>query len=104
MKCARVWASMTSASSPQNRRQVVLRPTFRRAVLAGLLSLFLLPKVWATPLPQARNALQIYFIDVEGGQATLFVTPGGQSLLIDTGWPGNDTICIATIVAWPARV
>ncbi|PYU35757.1 MAG: MBL fold metallo-hydrolase [Acidobacteria bacterium] len=81
---------MTSASSPQNRRQVVLRPTFRRAVLAGLLSLFLLPKVWATPLPQARNALQIYFIDVEGGQATLFVTPGGQSLLIDTGWPGND--------------
>jgi beta-lactamase superfamily II metal-dependent hydrolase len=27
---------------------------------------------------------------VEGGQATLFVTPSGQSLLIDTGWPGND--------------
>src|SRR5437879_2769017 len=81
---------MTSASSPQNRRQVVLRPSLRRAVFAGLLSLFLLPKAWATPLPQARNALQIYFIDVEGGQATLFVTPGGQSLLIDTGWPGND--------------
>src|SRR5882762_591889 len=81
---------MTSASSPQNRRQVVLRPSLRRAVFAGLLSLFLLPKAWATPLPQARNALQIYFIDVEGGQATLFVTPGGQSLLIDTGWSGND--------------
>ena len=32
--------------------------------------------------------LQIYFIDVEGGQATLFVTPAKQSLLIDTGWPG----------------
>ena len=64
---------MTSASSPQNRREVVLRPSFRRAVFAGLLSLFLLPKAWATPLPQARNALQIYFIDVEGGQATLFV-------------------------------
>jgi len=31
--------------------------------------------------------LQIYFVDVEGGQATLFVTPAGQSLLIDTGWP-----------------
>ena len=29
-------------------------------------------------------------MDVEGGQATLFVTPAGQSLLIDTGWPGND--------------
>jgi competence protein ComEC len=32
--------------------------------------------------------LEIYFIDVEGGQATLFATPEGQSLLIDTGWPG----------------
>jgi competence protein ComEC len=32
--------------------------------------------------------LQIFFIDVEGGQATLVVTPAGQSLLIDTGWPG----------------
>ena len=34
--------------------------------------------------------LQIYFVDVEGGQATLFVTPDKHSLLIDTGWPGND--------------
>ena len=32
--------------------------------------------------------LQIYAIDVEGGQATLIVSPSGQSLLIDTGWPG----------------
>lgn len=29
--------------------------------------------------------LQIYFIDVEGGQATLIVSPSGQSILIDTG-------------------
>jgi competence protein ComEC len=34
--------------------------------------------------------LQIYFVDVEGGQATLLVAPSGQSLLIDTGWPGNN--------------
>ena len=33
-------------------------------------------------------SLQIYSIDVEGGQATLLVTPGGQSLLVDAGWPG----------------
>jgi competence protein ComEC len=38
---------------------------------------------------QPRKALEIYFVDVEGGQATLFVTPEGQSLLIDTGWPGH---------------
>ena len=34
--------------------------------------------------------LQIYVIDVEGGQSTLFVTPTGHSLLIDTGWPDNN--------------
>lgn len=38
---------------------------------------------------QAKD-LQIYFIDVEGGQATLLVAPSGQSLLVDTGWPGFD--------------
>ncbi len=32
--------------------------------------------------------LDIYFIDVEGGQATLIVSPSGQSLLVDAGWPG----------------
>lgn len=34
--------------------------------------------------------LRVYFVDVEGGQSTLFVTPEGHSLLIDTGWPGNN--------------
>jgi len=32
--------------------------------------------------------LLIYSIDVEGGQSTLIVSPSGQSLLVDTGWPG----------------
>src|SRR5204863_9715422 len=31
------------------------------------------------------GALQIYVVDVEGGNATLFVSPSGESLLIDTG-------------------
>ena len=31
------------------------------------------------------DKLRIYFIDVEGGQSTLFVTPQGESLLIDAG-------------------
>src|SRR6185295_9342671 len=38
----------------------------------------------------AARTLDIYFIDVEGGQSTLIVTPAGQSLLIDTGYPGRD--------------
>lgn len=37
---------------------------------------------------QQKKSLEVYFIDVEGGQSTLFVSPTGQSLLVDTGWPG----------------
>lgn len=43
--------------------------------------------VWAAPRALARP-LEIFFVDVEGGQATLIVSPSGQSLLIDTGWRG----------------
>ncbi len=32
--------------------------------------------------------LDIYFIDVLGGAATLIVTPEGESVLIDSGWAG----------------
>jgi competence protein ComEC len=34
--------------------------------------------------------LDIYFIDVEGGAATLIVTPKRESVLIDTGWRRDD--------------
>src|SRR4051812_27504079 len=37
---------------------------------------------------QTRN-FEIYWIDVEGGASTLFVSPTGESLLFDTGFPGN---------------
>src|SRR5690242_15134189 len=53
-----------------------------RPLLSGIL---LLACVLAAPA--ARN-LEIYAIDVEGGQATLMVAPGGQSMLVDTGWGG----------------
>ncbi len=41
------------------------------------------------PPPAPAGALQVYFIDVEGGQSTLYVTPDHHSLLVDTGWPGH---------------
>jgi competence protein ComEC len=44
----------------------------------------------AALLPAARN-LEIYSIDVEGGQSTLFVTPNGESMLVDTGWSGYNS-------------
>ena len=50
---------------------------------------FLALALAALPLPAAKN-LQIYFIDVEGGQATLIVSPSGESMLVDAGWPGNN--------------
>ena len=37
----------------------------------------------------APAGLEIYFLDVEGGQSTLVVTPDRHSLLIDAGWAGD---------------
>jgi len=59
----------------------------RFEVFLACLSVFL-ASPFATPPATAQKPLQVYFVDVEGGQATLFITPAGQSLLIDTGWPG----------------
>src|SRR5205809_1011298 len=67
-----------------------LKFRWRAFFLAGSLSVLLVPMALGASTPPVRDALQIYFVDVEGGQATLFVTPAGQSLLIDTGWPGNN--------------
>jgi competence protein ComEC len=49
---------------------------------------YLIPAFICCALPGAAKDLTAYFIDVEGGQATLFTTPAGQTVLIDTGWPG----------------
>jgi beta-lactamase superfamily II metal-dependent hydrolase len=48
---------------------------------------------WIAPAAAAAQGrtLDIYFIDVEGGQATLVVTPAGEALLIDTGFPSDGT-------------
>src|SRR5579864_1658487 len=62
----------------------------RLSLAAALLVCCLSPAAWAAPPPASGQPLQIYFVDVEGGQATLFVTPAKHSLLIDTGWPDHD--------------
>src|SRR5471030_1644352 len=46
----------------------------------------------AIPASAKDNALQMVSIDVEGGGGTLFVTPDGKSLLIDTGNPEQSRI------------
>src|SRR5688500_5461474 len=52
-------------------------------VLMGALGSSLVPAVSAE-----RRALHISFVDVEGGAATLIVTPAGESVLLDAGWDG----------------
>lgn len=39
----------------------------------------------------AADTLDIYWIDVEGGAATLIITPGGETVLMDAGWPGFES-------------
>lgn len=43
----------------------------------------------ASALPAASN-LNLYAIDTEGGKALLIVSPSGQTLLIDAGYPTPD--------------
>ena len=60
-----------------------------RIISASLLCLAVtVSSLVAQSLP--GETLDIYVIDVEGGEATLFVAPSGESMLVDTGWPGLD--------------
>jgi beta-lactamase superfamily II metal-dependent hydrolase len=54
-----------------------MKPLFCAVLLAA----------FATRLPAAKG-LEMISIDVDGGQATLFVSPSGESMLVDAGWPG----------------
>ena len=62
------------------------------SVLAMLLAASVPTLVATSSLPAAEPGghLDIYFIDVEGGACTLFVSPAGESLVIDSGYPDNN--------------
>jgi competence protein ComEC len=66
-----------------------MRSLVSDAMVSAVIILAFLGLAESSPALPEDRALEIYFVDVEGGQATLLVTPAGQSLLIDTGWPGN---------------
>jgi competence protein ComEC len=54
-----------------------------------------------------KRNLDIYFIDVNGGAATLIVTPEGESVLLDSGWAGSedrDPIRIETVLKSQAKL
>jgi len=72
--------------------------------LKQLLALFVFGLIgigWGAT-PKGTPTFDIYFVDVEGGQATLLVAPDNKSILIDTGWPGfsgRDASRIAEVAA-----
>jgi beta-lactamase superfamily II metal-dependent hydrolase len=47
----------------------------------------------------SAQSLRIFAVDVEGGKSTLYVSPSGESLLIDTGHAGNNNRDANRIVA-----
>ena len=88
-------ADMISLSSRMKHRhrpcQRSLAATIAHAIFcAAVATLCWFSSAAPADASPSKGALQIYFVDVEGGQATLFVTPEKQALLIDTGWPGNN--------------
>ncbi|HLH08997.1 MAG TPA: MBL fold metallo-hydrolase [Terriglobales bacterium] len=72
-----------------NQDTLLFEHRFCWITLTLLTSLLVVNLAFATP--QSQKPLQVIFVDVEGGQSTLFVTPTGDSLLIDTGWAGNES-------------
>jgi beta-lactamase superfamily II metal-dependent hydrolase len=68
-----------------------------RVMLAALIALLLIAA--ASGAAAQSRPLDIYFIDVEGGQATLFVAPSGESMLIDAGYATDNARDAGRIVA-----
>lgn len=89
-----MYGSNSSELSNSGRSSRVRRSLFITAAFFLVLASLTLSAVAQTTTARFRRhevslakPLTIYFIDVEGGQSTLFVTPSHQSLLVDTGWP-----------------
>lgn len=77
------------------------RPSFFLQAVA--LTAFAISSLAAQAPAAPADTLLIYFVDVEGGQATLVVAPGGQTLLIDAGFPGDGGYAISAGGAQTAR-
>ena len=58
-------------------------------VLRLLVALCLIVGIAGLRSQTRATTLDIYFIDTEGGQSTLYVGPSGESLLVDTGNAGD---------------
>jgi glyoxylase-like metal-dependent hydrolase (beta-lactamase superfamily II) len=69
----------------------MMKVTSMRACLlaAGFMAAMSLTVAGMPNGAQTPDTLEIYYIDTEGGQATLFVGPTGESLLVESGNAGD---------------
>src|SRR5215469_155706 len=91
---ARMMADHVAGNIPAGRADMEQGLTWRKNRVRGCLSRTMLLSaltfaVFARAEVSSARDLQIYFIDVEGGQSTLIITPDRHSLLIDAGWAGD---------------
>ena len=88
-----VGLSMMTHTGPEERMMRHL-PTTRHTCAGACRAMALVAAALLTvPVgvhTQAPATLDIYWIDVEGGAATLIVTPERAAVLMDTGWPRAD--------------
>jgi competence protein ComEC len=70
-----------------------LKTAFRTAVLALMVTCL------APAVVSAADSLEITVVDTEGGKAMILLTPEGESMLVDAGFPGNNDRDTKRIVA-----
>jgi competence protein ComEC len=78
-----------SSNRPSTQRAYRISNTGSRILKLSVLAVIVLCLAFPLALASASRPLSVYFIDVEGGQSTLFVSPSGESMLVDTGWPDH---------------
>src|SRR3954466_539874 len=93
MKNCRQPAAADAAAGCRPDRQVRRSKAENGVVVTTKFTIAALLTVFAvTPFAQAPSAgksLQAYVIDTEGGKAALWITPSGQTVLVDAGNPGG---------------
>src|SRR2546425_3704166 len=93
MASASSWNTSTPPPSTLRRQRNSFQAGTGRQIQEDIMLLLLLLALLLVPsgnLHAQSRSLDIYWIDVEGGAATLMVSPSGESFLIDTGWTVGD--------------
>lgn len=82
----RLWFSRLELDSILREPRVMNQIPASARLIVGIVAISSLANAFAGP---SDGKLDIYWADVEGGAATLLVTPAGETLLIDSGNPGT---------------